>query len=95
MTHQKSAVQSGYWPLYRFHPGRDPGTHPFTLDSKKPTIPLRDFESGETRFSALERSDPDRAHHLGRMAQDDVDERWHLYEQLAGVERTAVDDEEW
>ena len=25
MTHQKDAVKSGYWPLYRFHPVRDRG----------------------------------------------------------------------
>ena len=25
MTHQKDAVKSGYWPLYRFHPSRDRG----------------------------------------------------------------------
>jgi pyruvate-ferredoxin/flavodoxin oxidoreductase len=37
----------------------------------------------------LERSDPQRAHHLMALAQADVDERWRYYEQLAGVERTV------
>ncbi len=37
MTHQKDAVGSGYWPLYRYHPSPQEGTHPFQLDSKAPT----------------------------------------------------------
>jgi hypothetical protein len=30
-----------------------------------------------------------RAEHLQALAQADVDERWHYYEQLAGVERSV------
>ena len=42
MTHQKEAVASGYWPLYRFDPRLGgQGKHPFHLDSHKPTLPLR------------------------------------------------------
>ena len=93
MTHQKLAVSSGYWPLYRFHPSPEPGTHPFSLDSKKPTVRLHDFLEQETRFAVLERSDPARAEHLQALAQADVDERWHYYEQLAGVERSIPVDE--
>jgi pyruvate-ferredoxin/flavodoxin oxidoreductase len=92
MTHQKSAVASGYWPLYRYHPSPEAGTHPFSLDSKAPSIPLHEFQEQETRFAALERTDPARAHHLEALAQSDVDERWRFYEQLAGVERTVPTD---
>jgi pyruvate-ferredoxin/flavodoxin oxidoreductase len=88
MTHQKLAVTSGYWPLYRYHPSPAPDTHPFSLDSKAPTVPLREFLQHEARFAVLERSDPERAGHLQALAQADVDERWHYYEQLAGVERS-------
>ncbi len=38
----------------------------------------------------LARSDPARSDALRELAQADVDERWRLYEQLAGVERTAL-----
>ena len=92
MTHQKLAVSSGYWPLYRYHPSPEPGSHPFSLDSKKPTAPLREFMQAETRFAVLERTDPERAEHLQALAQADVDERWHYYEQLAGVERSVAVD---
>jgi pyruvate-ferredoxin/flavodoxin oxidoreductase len=89
MSHQKLAVSSGYWPLYRYHPSPAPDTHPFSLDSKAPTAPLRDFLQHEARFAVLERTDPARAEHLQALAQADVDERWHYYEQLAGVERSV------
>ena len=85
MAHQKAAVTSGYWPLYRFHPSPDAGAHPFSLDSKAPTTRLVDFLHEETRYTALERSDHDRSEHLTELAQADIDERWHYYEQLAGT----------
>jgi len=89
MTHQRDAVKSGHWPLYRFAPGPEEHTKPFRLDSRKPALALKDFARGEARFAMLERSDPERAHHLMALAQADVDERWHYYEQLAGVERSV------
>jgi pyruvate-ferredoxin/flavodoxin oxidoreductase len=94
MTHQKLAVQTGYWPLYRFHPGHGPHEHPFRLDSHTPTKPVREFAATEGRFAMLDRSDPATAEHLHALAQADVDERWRLYEQLAGVERTVPEDSE-
>ena len=89
MSHQKEAVSSGYWPLYRYRPSEDDTGHPFHLDSKKPTTKVKDFMAEETRFSMLNRSDPDRAAHLANLAQADADERWRLYSQLAGLERTV------
>jgi pyruvate-ferredoxin/flavodoxin oxidoreductase len=93
MSHQRDAVLSGFWPLYRFHPGTDPHRHPFHLDSRKPSIPLRDFALREARFAILERIDPDRAHHLLALAQADADERWRHYEQLTRMERTLPHEE--
>ncbi|MEZ5170351.1 MAG: pyruvate:ferredoxin (flavodoxin) oxidoreductase [Acidimicrobiia bacterium] len=89
MGHQKDAVRSGYWPLYRFHPGPSGHEHPFHLDSHAPTMSFRDFASGEARFAMLARSDPGRADALAELAQADVDERWRFYEQLVGIERTV------
>ncbi|TVS14847.1 MAG: pyruvate:ferredoxin (flavodoxin) oxidoreductase [Planctomycetaceae bacterium] len=88
MTHQKDVVRSGFWPLYRFDPrlARD-GGRPFQLDSRKPTIPFRELAVKEARFAMLLRSNPERADHLFKLAQQDIDDLWHYYEQLAGVER--------
>ena len=87
MSHQKDAVRSGYWPLYRFHPTDDADGTPFHLDSKPPTV--ADFVESEVRFAVLERSDPDRARELASLLQADIDERWHYYTQEAGVERSV------
>jgi pyruvate-ferredoxin/flavodoxin oxidoreductase len=88
MTHQKDAVKSGFWPLYRYDPRlAHVGDHPFQLDSRKPTIPLKDFALKEARFAMLARTDPDRAKRLLDQAQADINDQFHYYEQMGAVER--------
>ena len=91
MTHQKDAVNCGFWPLYRYDP-RDAraGEHPFHLDSHKPRIRFRDFAMQEGRFAMLTRSNPEHAERLLELAQRDIDDQWHYYEQMAGVERQVL-----
>jgi pyruvate-ferredoxin/flavodoxin oxidoreductase len=88
MSHQKEAVSSGYWPLYRFRPDADDQAHPLKLDSRKPSTSMRDFLLAETRFSQLVRSNPERSEYLLALAQADAEERFRYYSQLAGVERS-------
>ena len=90
MSHQADAVNSAYWPLYRFRPGDEGEAHPLHLDSKAPTRKVADFMRGETRFTMLQRSDPARAATLAALAQSDADERWRHYSQISGLERTVV-----
>ena len=90
MSHQKVGVQTGYWPLYRFHPGLEEHSIPFALDSKDPSRPLSDFVGSEARFTMLARSHPQESAELLALAQIDVDERWRYYRQLAGIERTVA-----
>jgi pyruvate-ferredoxin/flavodoxin oxidoreductase len=93
MTHQKEATDSGYWPLYRFDPDvAEAGGKPFKLDSRKPSIPFKDFASKEARFSMLARANPEHANELLDQAQRDIDDRWHLYEQTEDIEWTALPD---
>ena len=89
MTHQKDAVKSGYWPLYRFQPSEVEDGTPFKLDSAKPSMPIKEFVASETRFAILERTDPERAAELAELIQADADERWRYYEQLAGMHRSV------
>jgi pyruvate-ferredoxin/flavodoxin oxidoreductase len=89
MTHQKDAVRSGYWPLYRFQPSETGDGHPFRLDCKAPQIPVADFVGSEARFAILARTQPERAKELLALEQADVDERWRYYEQLAAMARTV------
>jgi pyruvate-ferredoxin/flavodoxin oxidoreductase len=89
MSHQKDAVKSGYWPLYRYQPSESEGGQPFKLDSAKPSIPVKDFVANETRYAILQRTNPGRAAQLAELAQADADERYHFYEQLAGIQQTV------
>ncbi|MBM9605271.1 pyruvate:ferredoxin (flavodoxin) oxidoreductase [Desulfopila inferna] len=83
---QKLAVDSGYWPLYRYDPRKSAvGENPFILDSGAPKIPLREYIYNETRYRMLEKIDPERAKMLLSSAQSTVDQRYDLYNQLAGL----------
>ncbi|MCC7333823.1 MAG: pyruvate:ferredoxin (flavodoxin) oxidoreductase [Pirellulaceae bacterium] len=92
MTHQKDLVKCGFWPLYRYDPrhAHDSG-HPFRLDSHKPSLRFKDVAMQEARFAMLVRSNPAQANRLLDLAQRDIDDTWHYYEQLAGVERAYSD----
>jgi pyruvate-ferredoxin/flavodoxin oxidoreductase len=89
MTHQKDAVKSGYWPLYRFQPSDAEDGQPFKLDSHAPSIPIAEYIATEGRFGILTRTHPDRARDLAALLQADADERWSYYEQLATLHRTV------
>ncbi len=83
---QQLAVDSGHWPLFRYDPRRAvEGQNPLRLDSKAPSIPYRDFIKNETRFSMLWRSHPEDAERFLAQSQTEVNERFHHYEQLAGL----------
>jgi pyruvate-ferredoxin/flavodoxin oxidoreductase len=86
LNQQKSAVLSGYWPLMRYNPAlREQGKNPFQLDSKAPSIPLKQFVYEEARYSMLARSHPTEARELLRLAQDDVERQWRVYESRAAM----------
>jgi len=84
MKNQKAAVDSGQWLLYRYHPDRvAQGENPFTLDSRTPKIPVKEYMDMENRFKMLNFSKPTVAKELAALAQTDVDQRWALYEYMA------------
>jgi pyruvate-ferredoxin/flavodoxin oxidoreductase len=86
----KAAVDSGAWVLYRYDPRRaTEGANPLRLDSKAPKIPFERFAYNETRFKMLTQSKPDEAERLLKLAQQDVDYRWRMYEQLASLDYSA------
>jgi pyruvate-ferredoxin/flavodoxin oxidoreductase len=91
--HQQMAVRSGYWPLWRYDPRHaHRGDHPLRLDSRAPSVSFADFARTQARFTLLERANPAAAAHLFALAQHDIDERWHLYEQMGEMERWADDE---
>jgi pyruvate-ferredoxin/flavodoxin oxidoreductase len=86
MEQQKAAVLSGYWPLMRYNPSlRLEGKNPFQLDSKAPSIPLKQYAYQEARYTMLARSNPEAARKLLRLAQDDVERQWRVYSSRAAM----------
>ena len=84
MTEMKLAVDTGYWPLFRYDPRlRAEGKNPFQLDSKAPTLPLQDFLNAEVRYRTLTRSFPEEAARLQADLTDEVAARWRRYEKMA------------
>ena len=84
LQQQKRAVETGYWPLYRFDPRRvAEGESPLKLDSNPPKGKLTDFSRNETRFRMIEQQDPERFKSLSDSAQSDIHVRWATYENLA------------
>ena len=84
---EKLAVQTGYWPLYRFNPElAKEGKNPFQLDyTKDPNGELQAFLAGETRFAALDKKDPEVSKQLKAELDKAYNERHALYKQLASL----------
>ena len=80
---QKLAVETGYWPLYRYDPRRTAkGESAFKLDSAAPKGDLAAYMHNETRFRMTENQDPARYQQLVRVARENIQERFRLYQQL-------------
>jgi len=84
LDQQKLAVDTGYWPLYRFDPRRAAtGESPLILDSAAPKVDLSKFTANEMRYRVVEQMDPARFKMLSEHAQREVTTRVSVYEQLA------------
>jgi hypothetical protein len=89
------AVDSGYWPLYRFNPElAKEGHNPFILDSKKLRKEITTFLQHESRFINLKKKDPVVAEHLWQHMNADAKHRMdHLLELSAGYKSHDTPDE--
>jgi pyruvate-ferredoxin/flavodoxin oxidoreductase len=84
LSQQERAVESGYWPLFRYDPRRiAQGESPLKLDSPAPKIALAEFTSHENRFKQVELTNPELFKKYMQQAQASVKERFALYEQMA------------
>ena len=85
MSHQRDAVRSGYWPLYRFRPSVSTSTRirsSWTQGHRRSRSPTSSTPKDASRcWRARILAE---AAELLALAQADVDERWRYYEQLAG-----------
>ncbi len=81
----KLAVESGYWPLYRYNPLlAKSGENPFILESKTPDGTIQDFLAGENRYASLEKSFPNESEKLRKKLGTEVEKRYNALKNLAG-----------
>ncbi|MEA1996361.1 MAG: hypothetical protein U9N45_01920, partial [Gemmatimonadota bacterium] len=84
---QKKAVASGSWINYRYDPRRAAeGKNPLQLDTKDPTMSVKEYADGQVRFKSLTRSQPERAEMLMGLAEKHAKDRFRYYKQLAALE---------
>ena len=80
-TEQKSAVDCGYWQLWRYDPRlEEEGQNPFQFDSKEPDWKkFRSFLMGEVRYTQLLKSFPSEAEELFKAAEENAKWRYRSY----------------
>jgi pyruvate-ferredoxin/flavodoxin oxidoreductase len=84
LDQQHLAVECGHWPLFRYNPAvRDSNENPFVLDSGRPKIPLKKYAYNEVRYKVLVHTNPVEAERLMEMAQQGINRRWSVYEDMA------------
>lgn len=84
LAHQKNAVETGSWSLFRYNPlNETAGKAPLTLDSKAPSKPLAEFMSSETRFQVVNKMNPARYEELLEKAQKNVNDKHTLLEYMS------------
>ena len=86
IAQQELAVDTGYWPLFRYDPRRlAAGESPLKLDGPAPKKDLAEFVNHETRFRQVEAANPETYKRLMEQAQRDIREKYALYEHLSAA----------
>ena len=84
LDHQKMAVETGSWPLYRYNPDNiKAGKAPLVLDSKAPSRPLSDYMSNEVRFQIVNKTNPERYETLLQKSEENLKGKRELLEHMA------------
>jgi pyruvate-ferredoxin/flavodoxin oxidoreductase len=93
LEQQKLVTQTGLWPLYRYNPMlANEGKNPLQLDSKEPTVAVKDYAYNETRYRMLVQSDETRAEMLMGKADEFAKRKWELYKQMAAMAYTMPEE---
>jgi pyruvate-ferredoxin/flavodoxin oxidoreductase len=83
LEQQKKAVESGHWMLMRYNPDlAKEGKNPLVLDSKEPSLPLKDYIYNETRYKSLAAADPEVAEALLKEEEKDIKARWRYFSHM-------------
>ena len=79
MEEEKRAVETGYYPLFHYHPE----TKIFKLDSKPDFSRYFEFVAGEDRYRILKKINPEKYRELLEQNKINAEERYKYYESLA------------
>jgi len=91
LMEQKIAVETGHWPLFRYNPLLvNEGKNPLTLDSAAPKLSFKEYADRQQRFKVLQKTKPEEAARLIKLAQQDIDQKWAVYETLAAQVAAGV-----
>ena len=81
LDQQKLAVNTGYWPLFRYNPTKEKGQR-FSIDCKPPSVQLNEFLYHENRFATIKNNSPEKAEEFLVMANEGVKQHWERIEAL-------------
>ncbi len=81
---EKRAVESGYWPLFRYDPRLEDGKR-FMWETKEPTASFQDFIRSERRYTALLKTAPNEAEALFQAAEADAKKRMEFYKRMGEI----------
>jgi len=84
LDQQKLAVNTGYWPLFRYNPMKEKGQR-FTLDCKPPSVQLNEFLYHENRFATIKNNYPQKAEEFLALANEGVNRKWETLEVLKAL----------
>ncbi len=83
MDHQKLAVDSGLWPLFRYNPKLAlEGKNPMSVDYKGPTTDVKNFMYQETRFKMVEKMNANAAIEFLQTARTNAKNMYARYKNL-------------
>jgi pyruvate-ferredoxin/flavodoxin oxidoreductase len=84
IEHQRLAVDTAYWPLYRFDPRREAaGEPPLVLDSPPPKADVSKLMAVEARFQLTDQQDHAYYERLVDQARHQIVRRQAMYQELA------------
>jgi pyruvate-ferredoxin/flavodoxin oxidoreductase len=84
LDQQKLAVNTGYWPLFRYNPSKEKGQR-FTIDCKPPSVQLNEFLYHENRFATIKNNFPEKADQFLNLANEGIKRHWEKIEALKAL----------
>ncbi len=88
LNHQKMAVESGHFPLFRYNPQAiEAGKNPLTLDSKDPTQSFVEVAKTENRFKQLSRNNPEEAGEILAKAEELYKRKFEYLKAVAAMDQ--------